>query len=184
MSVERKSRSEWISAALSALAEGGVDAVRVERLARSLGVTKGSFYWHFRDRGDLLEATVDAWEEGGTEQIIQQAEAAGGDGATRILRLWESTGRDSRLASELAIRDWARRDQDIAARVQAVDDRRMQYLRELLGELGVPSAEIEARAMMLASLLIGNYFIRARHGRRSRRTVIADAVAFLIRVDG
>ena len=183
MSAERKSRNEWIAAALGAMAEGGVDAVRVERLARVLGVTKGSFYWHFRDRGDLLESTIEAWEEGGTERMILQAEAGGGDAADRIMRLWEITAGDARMASELAIRDWARRDPDLADRVQAVDDRRMQYLRRLLRELRVPQAEIESRAMLLASLLIGNYHIRAKHGRKSRRTVLADAVAFLLQTD-
>ncbi len=181
MSVERKTRNEWIAAALGAMAEGGVDAVPVERLARALGVTKGSVYWHFRDRGDLLEATIEAWEEGGTERIIMQAEAEGRNASERITRLWEITAGDSRMASELAIRDWARREPDLAVRVQAVDDRRMQYQRSLLCELGMPTAEIESRAMLLASLLIGNYHIRAKHGRKTRRTVLADAVALLLR---
>lgn len=75
-----------------------------------------------------------------------------------------------------------RSDPEIAARVQVVDDRRMQYLRGLLRELGVPRAEIESRAMLLTSLLIGSYFVRAKHGRESRRTVVADAIAFLLRI--
>lgn len=181
---ERKTRNEWIAAALKAMAEGGVHAVRVERLARALGVSKGSFYWHFENRPALLTAMVHMWEEGGTERIIRQAEAGGGDVAARIRRLWELTSSDTRIASELAIRDWARRDPTIAARVRGVDDRRMRYLRELFGQLGAPANEIEARAMLLASLLMGNYFIRAKHGRKSRRAVLADAVALLLEIDG
>lgn len=183
VTAERKTRNEWIAAALKAMAEGGVHAVRVERLARALGVSKGSCYWHFKDRHDLLAAMVDRWEEGGTERIIQQAEAGGGDVAARVRRLWELTSSDTRIASELAIRDWARRDPTIAARVQRVDDRRMQYLRQLFGQLGAPANEIEARALLLASLLMGNYFIRATHGRKSRRTVLAESVALLLEID-
>jgi len=177
---KRRTRIEWIAAALEAMADGGVDAVRVERLAPTLGVSKGSFYWHFEDRNDLLTATVDQWEAGGTDRIIARAEAGGGDAAARILALGRLTADPKRMASELAIRDWARRDPAIAARVERVDDRRMQYLRALFTQLGAPTGEIEARAMLLSSLLTGNYFIRAKHGRRSRRTVLAQAVALLL----
>ena len=177
---ERKSREAWLGVAVEALGEGGVDAVRVEPLARRLGVTKGSFYWHFADRDALLQALLDGWEQQGTEAIIEELERAGGDASQRAYRLWAMTVGDPGLTAELAIRDWARRDETVAARVRRVDDRRIGYLRGLMVELGFPDDEIEARAMLMYSLLIGNEFIAARHGRRSRTRVLEDALRLLL----
>jgi len=173
-----RSREAWIAAAIEALGDGGPSAVRVERLARALGVTKGSFYWHFADRAALLEALLETWESAGTHAVIDLVEREGGDARARLRRLWELTSADERLGSELAIRDWARRDDSVAARVQRVDDARMGYLRSLLREHGAD--DVEARAMLIYSLLIGNYFIAARHGRRSRPRVLRDALALLL----
>ncbi len=179
--VEAKTGKEaWIDAAVEALAVGGVDSVRVERLARALGVTKGSFYWHFEDRKALLEAVVDAWETAGTEAVIDAVEREGGDARTRARALWAQTSGDDNLTAELALRDWGRRDPEVAARVERVDNRRMDYLRSLLGELFGDTDDVEAKAMLLYSLLIGNYFIAAKHGRRSRRRVLRDAVELLL----
>src|ERR1051325_11082310 len=65
----------WVAAAFDALAEGGVDAVRVEPLAKALGITKGSFYWHFADRRALLDAMLTAWADGRIAAIREQATA-------------------------------------------------------------------------------------------------------------
>lgn len=176
----RTTKEDWIEASIAALAQGGVDAIRVERLARTMGVTKGSFYWHFTDRPALLDAIVVAWETRGTEQIIVAVEQGGGDARTRMRALWAMTSDEGSFAAELALRDWGRREPTVAAVIQRVDDRRMGYVRSLLRELFPDSDEIEARAMLLYSLLVGNYFIAAKHGRRSRRRVLAEAVELLL----
>lgn len=180
MATARKSREAWIEAAVDLLGEGGVDKVRVEPLARRLGVTKGSFYWHFEDRAALLDAMLQAWEQTGTEAVIEAVERTGAGPRERATRLWSLTVSDPRLTSELAIRDWARRDDDVAARVRRVDDRRMSYLRQLMREIGVAVDEVEARSMLMYSLLIGNEFIVAGHGRRSRKRVLDDALGLLL----
>lgn len=176
----RKSRAAWLEVATAALADGGVAALRVEPLARRLGVTKGSFYWHFEDREALLQAVLDTWEQQGTEAIIEEVDREGGDAYQRAYRLWAKTVGDPKLTAELAIRDWARRDEAVAARVRRVDDRRMGYLRALLTDIGTPTEEVEARSMLLYSLLIGNEFIAARHGRRSRTRVLEDALRVIL----
>jgi AcrR family transcriptional regulator len=85
---KRLGRQEWINAGLKALAEHGAEAVRIERLADTLRVTKGSFYWHFKDRGALLEALLEAWQARATNAIIDQVEARGGDARTRLETLF------------------------------------------------------------------------------------------------
>lgn len=179
MAAARKSKDGWLEAALEALAEGGIDAVRVEALARSLGVTKGSFYWHFSDRGDLLAALLDRWEDAGTQAIIAEVEAAGGGTRARARRLWKRTVETPHLAAELAIRTWARHEEAVATRVRRVDDRRMGYLRRLFGEL-CPPGDVEARCLLFYSLLIGNHFIVAESPGRTRAEVLDDCVESLL----
>lgn len=175
----RKSREAWIDAAVAALGERGVEAVRVEPLARRLGVTKGSFYWHFTDRAELLGAVLERWSVVGTDRFIEQVEAQGGDAPDRLRRLWALTSADA-LEPELAIRDWARRDPEVDARVRDVDDRRMAYLRSLFGARKLPRVEVEARCLLLYSLLIGNSFIQGSHGRLGRARVLDEALRLLI----
>src|SRR5437764_2952853 len=84
----RTPRTSWIEEGLRALGVGGPDAVRVERLAQALGVTKGGFYWHFDDRPALLEEMLDAWERVMVDEVIEHLEGEGGDARARLRRLF------------------------------------------------------------------------------------------------
>src|SRR6266404_2112370 len=83
----RTPRSSWIQEGLRALAAGGPDAVRIELLARALGVTRGGFYWHFDDRRGLLEEILDTWERVSVDEVIERVEREGGDARARLRRL-------------------------------------------------------------------------------------------------
>ena len=87
----RTPRGAWVHAALQALAAGGPDAVRVEALAVSLGVSKGGFYWHFADRQALLEEMLDTWEKTGTEDIMARVQSQPGDVRAKLQKLFEVT---------------------------------------------------------------------------------------------
>lgn len=176
----RTPRTGWIDEALRALAAGGPDAVRIEPLAQSLGVSKGGFYWHFDDRPALLEEMLDTWERRVTDQVIELIERGGGDARAKLRRLFElATTSDDILRIELAVRDWARRDEAVAARLRRVDNRRLDYMRSLFGDFCPDEGEVEARCLLAFSLFIGNHFIPADHGRRSRREVLGLALARL-----
>ena len=83
----RTPRSKWIEAGLRALADGGPDAVRVEPLARALGVTRGGFYWHFTGRSALLAEMLDTWERSTTDEVVERLEREGGDASAKLRRL-------------------------------------------------------------------------------------------------
>src|SRR3954470_14851314 len=83
----RPPRTDWIAEGLRALGVGGPDAVRIEKLAQALGVTKGGFYWHFDDRPALLEEMLDAWERRVVDEVIERVEAGGGDARAKLRRL-------------------------------------------------------------------------------------------------
>lgn len=176
----RTPRNKWIEEGLRALAVGGPDAVRVEALAKVLGVTKGGFYGHFADRNALLEEMLDTWERGSTEEVIERVEREGGDVEVKLRRAGALTFSSDRLLPiDLAVRAWSRRDQAVAERLRRVDNRRMDYLRSLFGALCSDEDDVEARCMLAFSLLIGNHFMVADHGGRSRAEVLELAVRLL-----
>lgn len=173
----RTPRSTWIEAGLRALAAGGgPDAVRIEPLAKSLGVTRGGFYGHFAGRGALLEAMLDTWERATIDEVLMEVERSGGDAREKIRRAGALTFSDELLPVELAIRDWARHDGAVADRLRRVDNRRMAYLRQLFASFCADEDEIEARAVLAFSLAIGYHFIAADSGSRNRRDALELAV--------
>lgn len=171
----RTPRSTWIEEGLRALADGGPGAVRVESLARALGVSKGGFYWYFADRRALLDELLDAWERRLVDEVIEAVAAQGGEPGVRLRTLSSlaASGGGELLSIDLAVRDWARRDRAVARRLRRADDRRMDYMRSLFGALTGDEEDVEARAMLAFSLWIGNHFIAADHGERTRAEVMA-----------
>lgn len=179
MAKVRTPRSAWIEAAQKALGAGGPEAVRVEALAASLGVSKGGFYWHFKDRQGLLDEMLDSWEKAMVEDVIAYVESTPGEARAKLQQLFELASTVD-FAVELALRDWARRDRKVAKRLRRIDSRRMEYLRSLFGQFCADENEVEARSMLAFSLFIGSYFITARHGDKSRAEVLQLAIDRLL----
>jgi AcrR family transcriptional regulator len=176
----RTPRTSWIDAGLRALAAGGPEAVRIEPLAQTLGVTKGGFYWHFDDRRALLEEMLDTWERAGVDEVIERVEGEGGDARAKLRRLSAIAGSSGeRLRIDLAVRDWSRRDKRVAKRLTRVDNRRMDYIRSLFGAFRPDEDDVEVRCLLFYSLWIGSHFIAADHGARSRAEVVTLALRWL-----
>ncbi len=147
----------WIAAGLDVLATEGIEAVRIEPLAKALCVTKGSFYWHFAARRALIEAMLTTWSAGRVAAIREQAPREG-DPASALRRLAELYTRRSNargLAIELAIRSLARNDVAASRAVQAVDAERLHLVAALFERLGWPAREASARAVMVYAYLFG-----------------------------
>ena len=179
MAPARTPPDAWIAAALRALADGGPQAVRVEALAGALGVSKGGFYWHFKDRSALLDAALDAWERAGTDEVIARIEAHSDDPREKIRHLFAKAP-TADFAVDLAVRDWARRDKAVAARLRRIDTRRMRWLRSLFAGFCPDPDEAEARCMLAYSLMIGSWFVAGRAGDRTRPQLLALAVDRLL----
>ncbi|MGH2798235.1 MAG: TetR/AcrR family transcriptional regulator [Solirubrobacterales bacterium] len=165
--------SKWIEEGLRALAVGGPEAVRVEALARALGVTKGGFYNHFDDRPALLDEMLDTWERVGVDEVIDRVESEDGDARKKLRRLFDLVSSTGRLVKiELAIRDWAQRDERVAKRLKRVDNRRMGYMRSLFRELCRDEDEAELRCLVAYALFTGTPLITAEGGSRSRADLV------------
>lgn len=143
----------WVEAATEVLVDQGIDHVRVDVLAQQLAVTRGSFYWHFRDRDDLLARVLQAWRERTTEQLTQRLRHADTDPAVRLRDLMSlpQRGRSAVRAAriELAIRAWARRDDTARRAVDEADASRLAYQVQVFTELGFEPAEARHRAFVL-----------------------------------
>jgi AcrR family transcriptional regulator len=163
-----KSAQDWVEAGFALLAQQGIEAVRVEALARTLGVTKGSFYWHFRDRDALLAALLTHWQSIATQAVIDRLDALGGTAAARVNALVQTTRHGQRAARiEHAIRAWAALDKQARAALQVVDARREEYVRNLLVEHGLSSVRAAQRARILYLALIGEFAFIAHGGSAS-----------------
>ncbi len=179
MATSHTSRTRWVDEGLRALATAGPDSIRIETIARRLGVTKGGFYWHFEDRNALLHEVLDEWERLLLDEVIEQVEAKGGDARAKLRRLF-ALASDDAVAIDLAVRDWARHDPDVADRLRRVDNRRMDYMRTLFGALCTDEDDVEVRCVLAFSLWIGNHFMAAEHRTRSRAYVMKLAVRSLL----
>ncbi len=145
----------WVEAATDVLVDQGIDSVRVDTLARALKVTRGSFYWHFRERDELLRAVLQAWRNHATEQLTRRLESARDDPRDQVRDLISLPfrGRAAVRAAriELAIRAWARRDAMARAFVDEADAARMGYIAQVFSSLGFAIGEARARAFLLYS---------------------------------
>src|SRR5262245_57954204 len=152
----------WIEAGLKELGKGGVERVRVEVLAKSLGVTKGGFYRRFKDRRALLDAILRTWTRGRIAAIEKHTGL--GDESARnrlksLIRLYSERMNPEGMTIELAIRQWARSDKAALAAVASVDAARLKGGARLYRKLGLEPDEAQARAILLYSFIFGRSLI-------------------------
>jgi AcrR family transcriptional regulator len=162
------------------LGESGVEAVRIEPLAKLMHVTKGSFYWHFRNRDELLTAILREWATRETEDIIKQIEIMGGDASTKLLNLFElAVQDDGRL--ENAIRIWATKSTNAVAIITEIDQRRLDYLQHLFEEIGFSAWEAKTRARLAYHSLVGEFTLGVRISQQERIAESRLHYALLVR---
>jgi AcrR family transcriptional regulator len=151
----RLTPDDWAQAALDAIARGGIDAVAVETIAGKLGATKGSFYWHFKNRDALVEAALERWEQGRTGAVIEQLEGEPDPG--RRLR-WILEGGFQRGPTErVEIALLANPGHPAAVRaMRRVAQRRITYISDQLEALGWEPGEARDRAVLLAYVYVGH----------------------------
>jgi AcrR family transcriptional regulator len=149
-------RQDWVDAAIEMLVDQGIDAVRIDVLAKRIGMTRGSFYWHFESREDLLRAVLQAWRESTTENLTSRLERASNDPREQLRDLLSlpfrgrSAARGARI--ELAIRAWARRDAMARQFVDESDASRIAYASQIFSSLGFAAGEARHRAVMAYGL--------------------------------
>ena len=157
-------RGDWIAAALRILIAEGVDSVKVIRLADRLGVTRGSFYWHFTSRDELLATLLEAWEAKNTQAILGRARHTHRDLTSAVLdifALWVDRALfDPGL--DFAVREWARRSTTVHDAVRRADDRRVKAIAGIYRRAGMTAIDAFIRARILYFMQIGYYALDLR----------------------
>ena len=177
----------WIEAGFSELARSGVDGVRVEVLAKNLGVTKGGFYRRFKDRAALLDGMLQSWREGRIAAIEKQTSLDGADARERLralIKLYSERMNTEGMAVELAIRQWARADDNAAAAVAGVDAARLKNVGELYRATGLQPEAADAQAFLFYCFIFGQSLLFLERGPRKRAQLVAESAEKLLEEQG
>jgi AcrR family transcriptional regulator len=166
---DQLSARDWLDRGLKTLAESGFTALKAEPLAKAMGVSRGSFYWHFTDIGAFHAAILKRWREVAAEQIIADVEAASDNALPLLLR--RAFG--GRLALENAVRTWATVDPLARSAVQAIDRRRLSYVENLLRGSGLSPDLARARAQILYWAFLG-FALADKPLPRARQQAVLD----------
>lgn len=162
-------RIDWLLKALEIFVAEGIDAVRITRLAQDLGVTRGSFYWHFQNREDLIDALVSYWKDKNTSAITESVTNAASL-AEGIFRFFE-TCIDAALFDprlDLALREWARRSSRVRKLIDIEDEARLESLRNFFTRFGYPMPQALIRARVLYYSQIGFYALEVQESLATR----------------
>jgi len=172
--VQRLSPQDWLAAAEKRLISGGIDSVKIGLLAKDLGVTRGSFYWHFKDRGHLLDVMLASWHSfslGIFDDLLLKEGSCGMDEFLRLVHLWiDEEQFDAGL--EAAIRDWARVSEDVAEVVKDVDEGRIKAIKRIFLDFGYDDDEAFIRARITYFHQVGYYTIGYNETLDERMTLL------------
>lgn len=173
----------WLDHGLRTLTASGVEGLKVERMAKALGVSRGSFYWHFLDLDDFKAALLVRWQTITTDRVIGDIEALPESGGRLEALMQRAYAVDDRL--ERAVRDWALRSEPVRAAVAAVDVLRVDYLRKLLREAGLKKADARRRALFLYWASLGRPAVgHGAYARMDEDDIAAFARLVQARADG
>lgn len=158
----RLSREDWIDAAWKALANGTIETVKVDRLAQQLRVTRGSFYWHFKDKKALIEAVLDRWlGQLGLQQAIAPRMAEYATPQDRLWAIYEYVVRNITGPQSLYLRIWSRRSRQVHERLLNEDLQRLEHYTSLFREAGFGEPEASRRADLYFGMVMSEFL---RHG--------------------
>ena len=168
---EQLSTKDWLDQGLKTLTDSGFTALKAEPLAKAMGVSRGSFYWHFADIGAFHAAILAHWRDVAAEQVIANLEAASGTANPLPMLLRGAFG--NRPTLENAVRTWASVDPLARAAVQAIDRRRLSYVENLFRTNGLPPATARARAQILYWAYLG-YALSEQPLPKAKQAAVLD----------
>lgn len=179
VSRQRGSEEVWLNAAYEMLRENGIEAVKVMPLAKELGLTRTSFYWHFTDRDALLEAMIRRWEQKNTGNLINQTKGFAETITEAMLNVFDcwldENLFDARM--DLAIRNWARNNSELQSRLDSADAKRAKALFNMFKKFGYDDAQAQARSMTVIYTQIGYISMEVHENQVERISRMPDYIA-------
>lgn len=175
------SKAEWLEAGLQALSEGGIAGITVEGLAKSLGIAKAGFYWHFKNRDDLLRQLLDYWTHEVTEVVTSNPEVLALEPKPRLARTAEMILEYDLTRYEIPIRQWALQDALAARAVRKVNRIRLDYIGGAFSELGFTGDDLDMRTLLFTCYHTWETPMFREISRKRRRELIARRIELLTR---
>jgi AcrR family transcriptional regulator len=175
---DQLSARDWLDQGLKALAANGVAALKAEPLAKAMGVSRGSFYWHFADIGAFRTAILAHWREVSAERVIASLKAASVSENPLLLLLRRTFS--SGLALEKAVRSWATFDAEARSAVQAIDRRRMDYIEDQLLAAGLGADIAQARAQILYWAFVGYALSDKQLAKAKQEAIYSELARFAL----
>lgn len=174
------SKEDWLTAALDVLNERGVDSVKVLPLSKALGVTRGSFYWHFKDREDLLQQMLAYWERELTDTVIQQAKKLDASAEDKLRYVVANVLYQSMDRYDTAVRAWSLFDSSARNTLKRVERKRLRWLTELLSQTGLDQSVARIRGQFLFGYLLTGIAVAGRPTRAEIASAIDQCMEFIL----
>jgi AcrR family transcriptional regulator len=177
----RLSREEFLMLALEEVAKAGGAKLRIDKLVNGLGVTKGSFYWHFKDREDFVQSLMQFWAEYTTGQVIERTDQIQGDARKRLWSVMQIIFTEGLDKYELPMRAWAAEEPQVVPILREVEARRVAYARALFAEMGFQGQDLEMRTRLFVCYACGEHVFFTRESLEDQQKTIKEVHAFLTR---
>ena len=161
---KKLTRTTWLELALEILIEEGNTKLRIDHLVRCMGVTKGSFYWHFKNRDDFILSLIEHWAKVSTLIVVKHMKQVQGSAEERLLELMQFIVINNLTRHDIAVRAWALMEPEVAHIVEKTDKLRLAFIRKLFAEMGFEGKEQEMRARTLVT------FHAMEHGLLIKKT--------------
>ena len=174
------SKEDWLRVALDVLNERGVDSVKVLPLSKALGVTRGSFYWHFKDREDLLQQMLEYWEWELTDTVIQHSKALDGSAEDKLRDVVAMVLYRSMDRYDTAVRAWSLFDSKALKTMRRVERKRLRFMTELLSQSGLGQDTAQFRARFLYGYLMTGIAVAGRPTRAQIAGDIDQCLEFIL----
>jgi AcrR family transcriptional regulator len=155
----RHSKEEWLARALEVLGKKGASELTVESWAQKLGVTKGSFYWHFKNRDNFFRQLIEYWDEQFTQTVIAEISDLGVPAEERLLELMRLVLAKRLDRFEMPVRAWAQQNPALAPLVRSVDRHRMLFVNALFLEMGFDEGEADMRTRIFLTYMITQRYL-------------------------
>jgi AcrR family transcriptional regulator len=172
---------DWLKLALDTLDNEGIHKVNVEHLARKLGVTKGSFYWHFKNRETLLKEMLNYWAETLTTDVIQRSRQNSKDAKETLLKLMTIITEEKVGRYEAALRAWAIHDEVARSALHKVDQQRLEYITSVFTDIGFRKADAEIRARLMLYYQVAEQGIFLSDTKEKRKKLLRQRFTFLVK---
>ena len=178
---ERLTRTEWLEEALVAVARMGRGPSSIDELVAEVGVTKGSFYWHFTNRDDFLEGLLNYWVEELTAKVANQVRRLEGPAEDRLLAVAENITASQRARYDVAMHAWAQREARVATAVEQAEAIRFRTVRALFKEMGFRGDELEMRTRTFVIVYSFDQGLRNQPSEKKRAQLVKSRHAMLVR---